>query len=127
LKFYQTKMIDKKVRAVKIQKEEVIKGQIAIDEVISNAKSRDVQKKRSRNIKANVKMAVAKKAKNQCEFVGINGKRCECREKLEFAHVNAFAKGGENSEDNLKLFCKGHNQFDAIKVFGREKMQKYFN
>jgi sulfur relay (sulfurtransferase) DsrC/TusE family protein len=126
LKFYKSKMIAKKIRAVKIKKEFIPKGQIAIDEVIVDSKFGNVQKNaRPRYINANIKKNVTQKANGQCEFVGTNGRRCECKTKLEFAHIKAFAHGGENSEENLKLFCKSHNQFDAIKVFGREKMQQY--
>jgi hypothetical protein len=122
LKFYKSKMLDKKVRAVTIKNVKTPRGQMAMEEVIGN-----VQKKRqSRYIKADIKVTVAKKAGNQCEYVGANGRRCECKEKLEFAHVKAFALGEENREVNLKLFCKSHNQFDAIKVFGREKMRRYW-
>jgi hypothetical protein len=111
---------NKKASAVKVKKEEVLKGQISIEENIRSGA------KRSRYIKAKVKRAVLENAQRQCEFVGKNGRRCQETMKLEYAHLKPFSHGGENSQVNLKIYCKGHNQFDAIKVFGQKKMTAYF-
>jgi hypothetical protein len=99
---------------------DVLIGQISIEEsiVLPGAK-------KSRYIKASVKREVLQEAQHQCEFVGKNGKRCLENKKLEYAHLKPFSLGGENSKANLKIYCKGHNQFDAIKIFGAKKMQGY--
>jgi hypothetical protein len=72
----------------------------------------------SRYIQAQVKDEVMKKSQHQCEFVGANGKRCEAKTKLEFAHHYPFSLGGENILSNLKLFCKTHNIFEHQKLVG---------
>jgi len=50
----------------------------------------------------------------QCAYVDPdNGRRCCETRFLEFQHVEAFSRGGVHSVENLKLFCRGHNQFAA--------------
>ncbi len=66
----------------------------------------------SRYIQAHVKEEVLKKSDHQCEFVGTNGKRCEAKTKLEFAHHYPYSLGGENKASNLKIYCKTHNLFE---------------
>ena len=60
------------------------------------------------------------------------GDRCEyegCREKhnLEIEHIVPRAKGGGHNLENLKLYCRAHNQRAAIKEFGQKKMNQYLN
>ncbi|MDO9181416.1 MAG: HNH endonuclease, partial [Bacteriovorax sp.] len=85
------------------------------------------EKENSRYIQASVKRFVLKRAEHRCEFIGVNGKRCEGTYKLEYAHVTPFAHGGRATTANLKLYCKSHNQFDAIVFFGQEKMRPYLS
>ena len=79
-----------------------------------------------RYIPANIRRQVLERSKNQCEFNSkIKDKRCDAKTGLEFHHDHPFAWGGQHSAENLKYFCKSHNQLEAIKSFGLEKMQKY--
>jgi hypothetical protein len=41
---------------------------------------------------------------------------------LEFDHCEAFAIGGEETVENLRLRCRAHNVFEAEKLFGRNRM-----
>jgi hypothetical protein len=41
---------------------------------------------------------------------------------LEFDHCEAFAVGGDESVDNLRLRCRTHNALEAEKLFGRSRM-----
>lgn len=79
-------------------------------------------KKRSRYITTAAKKQVVIRALQQCEFPG-----CDETKYLEFEHIKPFAKGGDNSPKNLKLFCKTHNQRAAINEFGLDYMNRFIN
>ena len=76
--------------------------------------------------KTSVPSSTAKKlkvrAKNRCEFPG-----CVEMRYLEIEHVIPRAKGGGHKLENLKLFCRAHNQRAAIKEFGLKQMTRYLN
>jgi hypothetical protein len=50
------------------------------------------------------------------------GRRCEARERLEFDHVEAFARGGAATVEGIRLLCRAHNQHQAERTFGAEFM-----
>jgi hypothetical protein len=79
----------------------------------------------TRYIPVDIKRSVLKRANHRCEFIAANGKRCDGSYKLEYAHLIPYSHGGKTTIENLKMYCKAHNQFDAIQVFGKEKMQTY--
>jgi len=61
-----------------------------------------------------VRRAVAERDGYRCAYVDPEtGRRCCETRFLEFQHVEAFSRGGLHSVENLKLFCRGHNQFAA--------------
>ena len=78
---------------------------------------------KGRHIPAAVKRAVRERDGGQCTFVSDAGIRCEARGALEFDHVEAFARGGESTTDNLRLRCRVHNQFEAESTFSAEFMR----
>jgi hypothetical protein len=65
-----------------------------------------------------VKRAVFIRDGGQCTFVSESGHRCEARGDVEFDHVTEVARGGEATEQNLRLRCRGHNQHAAEQAFG---------
>jgi len=72
------------------------------------------QGRRSRRIPNAVRRAVAERDGYRCAYVDPEtGRRCCETRFLEFQHVEAFSRGGVHSVENLKLFCRGHNQFAA--------------
>jgi hypothetical protein len=77
----------------------------------------------SRHIPAQVKRAVWQRDGGQCTFVGDTGHRCEARGDVEFDHTTEVARGGEATIDNLRLRCRGHNQYTAGQTFGEGFMQ----
>jgi hypothetical protein len=90
---------------------------------VKTARAIKVDKKQltfSRYIQAQVKDEVMKKSELQCEFVGLSGKRCEAKTKLEYAHHFPFSLGGDNQASNLKVFCKTHNFFEHQKLIERQ-------
>jgi len=70
--------------------------------------------RRTRRIPNPVRRAVAERDGYRCTYVDPKtGRRCCEIRFLEFQHVEAFSRGGLHSVENLKLFCRGHNQFAA--------------
>jgi 5-methylcytosine-specific restriction endonuclease McrA len=61
----------------------------------------------------------------RCTFVGDDGRRCESDWNLQIDHIVPYAKGGDNSPENLRLLCARHNRLAAEREFGKERMEKY--
>jgi hypothetical protein len=72
----------------------------------------------SRHIPNHVKRAVYLRDGGQCAFVAAAGKRCTERTFLQFHHVQAYAKRGPATVENISLRCRRHNQYEAELVFG---------
>jgi hypothetical protein len=66
-----------------------------------------------------VRRAVWQRDGGQCAFVSADGRTCTDRTFLEFHHVQAYAKRGPATVDNISLRCRRHNQYEAELVFGR--------
>ena len=81
----------------------------------------------SRYIPTAIKQKVQERAAGQCQFISAKGTRCNCRSKLEYAHIIPYAHGGLNTFDNIILYCKSHNLHDAITIFGIDKMNPFLN
>lgn len=81
--------------------------------------SRDVTRKR-KHVPHEVRRLVAKRDEYCCSYVSPGGQRCGARAFLELDHERAWAKGGEDSVENLRLLCRAHNQFLAEREFGRK-------
>jgi hypothetical protein len=45
------------------------------------------------------------------------------RPRLEFDHIEAFARGGQATVSGIRLRCRAHNQFAAECTFGPEFMR----
>jgi hypothetical protein len=59
----------------------------------------------------------------QCTFTAPDGQRCSARAFLELDHEYAWARGGPNTPDNLRVLCARHNALHAEQCFGPSKMQ----
>ncbi len=85
------------------------------------------QKARSSNspryIPNAVKQAVWKRDGGRCTFVSESGHRCDCREQIEYDHVDPVARGGCATARNIRLRCRAHNQFEAERTFGAAFME----
>jgi len=79
---------------------------------------------RARHTPARVKRAVWTRDQGQCAFVSQDGHRCQARRFLEYDHVDPVARGGAATVDRMRLRCRGHNQFEAEKVFGTRFMHE---
>lgn len=56
-----------------------------------------------------------------CTFIGDNGERCSSSAFLQIHHVHAWAKGGADSLDNLRLLCSAHNRLLGELDFGERR------
>ena len=54
----------------------------------------------------------------RCAFDSAEGRRCTERTLLEFHHVEAYAKQGPATAENISLRCRAHNQYEGERVFG---------
>jgi hypothetical protein len=84
-----------------------------------------VKEKNSRYIPVKVKAFTIARAQSQCEYIGASGKRCSSMRHLQFEHVVPFAKNGINGVQNIKLYCRSHNQLTAMEIFGQIKTFKF--
>jgi 5-methylcytosine-specific restriction endonuclease McrA len=56
----------------------------------------------------------------QCTYVDSEGRRCECRMRLELDHIQPRALGGGDDASNLRARCRSHNLHAAEEIFGKE-------
>ncbi len=76
----------------------------------------------SRHVPMAKRRELACRGKLQCEFVGIDGRRCTETAGLEIDHVEGFARTGDHA--SLRLLCRAHNQLEAERLFGRNFMAR---
>ncbi len=79
---------------------------------------------RKRGIPAAIRRAVWKRDGGKCTFVGEDGLCCGATARLEYAHDEAFAKGGDHTIENIRLRCHAHNDLEAVGDYGRAFMAK---
>jgi hypothetical protein len=80
-------------------------------------------RRHGRHIPAAVRRAVFNRDGQQCTHVEPGGRRCAETHRLEFHHLEPFAKGGEHTAANLALRCAAHNALAAEDDFGREVIE----
>jgi hypothetical protein len=74
-------------------------------------------------IPAGIRQQVWLRDKGQCSYVdSTTGRKWESRHRVQHDHIIPYAKGGQDTVGNLRLRCFAHNQWHAIKQFGREKV-----
>jgi 5-methylcytosine-specific restriction endonuclease McrA len=79
---------------------------------------------RVRHIPAGVRREVWRRDGGRCTFVGNAGQRCPACTRLEFDHAEPVSRGGESTIANLRLRCRGHNQYAAERLFGAGFMDR---
>jgi hypothetical protein len=72
-----------------------------------------------------VREAVWERDGGRCAWVSPEGKRCGSTWKLQLGHVRPVALGGRATLQDLRLECASHNQYEAIRVFGRRHMARF--
>jgi hypothetical protein len=67
---------------------------------------------------------VAERDEHRCTFTSSEGRRCSARAFLQLHHEEAWARGGPDTADNLRLLCAQHNRLLAEQDFGAAKILK---
>ncbi|MEI9937456.1 MAG: HNH endonuclease [Pseudomonadota bacterium] len=80
-------------------------------------KSRGANAKRD-HVPNAVLRAIAERDGLQCTYRGANGCRCTARAFLQVHHGWPWARGGEETRENLRLLCASYNQLLAERDFG---------
>jgi hypothetical protein len=72
-----------------------------------------------------VRQAVWDRDRGRCAWVSPGGKRCGSTWQLQLGHIQPVALGGQATVEDLRLECAAHNQYEAIRVFGRRHMSRF--
>lgn len=124
------KNIKKSISKKQEKTEEIKKVNTKVDKDCCNHANlkEAANKKRSRYLNPKIRAQLLYQASGRCEFVSkITGKRCEETKNLQIDHSKPFALSGDNSERNLRVYCRVHNSRAAIKTYGNEVMDRYLN
>jgi hypothetical protein len=60
----------------------------------------------------------------ECSFVGSDGRRCGETAFLEIDHKQPRALGGDDSAENLRVYCRNHTRRAAEVTFGKDHMEE---
>ena len=77
----------------------------------------------SRYVPREVRRQVVARDGARCSFVAEDGRRCEEIGFLELDHVLPVARGGDASVKGVRVLCRGHNQFEAERILGRNAVE----
>ncbi len=81
------------------------------------------ERRRSRQIPAEIRRQVWTRDGERCTFVDPRGRRCEARWFLQLDHIRPFASGGANDASNLRVRCGLHsrhrNRRGSVRSTGR--------
>jgi hypothetical protein len=72
-----------------------------------------------------VKRAVWKRDHGRCQWPIEWGGVCGSTRKIEFDHIQAKAKGGPPTIENIRLLCKFHQDVAARQAFGDAFMDRF--
>ncbi len=112
---------DPKQKLDRRRKRQAARSKTPLDEA-AEAKKREVDES-SRYIPSSVRERRLECAGYQCEYTGPDGVRCTARVGLEIDHIRPHGKGGSSGEENLRVFCRGHNLLSAAREYGEEFMR----
>ncbi len=79
----------------------------------------------SRHIPRKVRDEVYARDKGRCSFLSPGGRRCGSTWDLQIDHKVPFARGGDDSPENLRLLCGKHNRLEAERAYGKKHMEQY--
>ncbi len=124
---YSKEILDKVAR---LKKKLNLPANMAIEEILNLLLDRELTSPAMQEIKENKTITPQNKtrlklnANHQCEYVSKDKVRCTETKYLEVDHIKPKALNGSNSPDNLRIFCRNHNQRAAIKNLGQHSIYK---
>jgi hypothetical protein len=77
---------------------------------------------RRAHLRHHVRREVVGRDGNCCTFTGADGQRCTARAFLQFHHERAWAIGGADTAQNLRLLCRAHNRLIADGELGAARV-----
>jgi hypothetical protein len=79
----------------------------------------------TRHVPNAIKRVVYERDDGRCTFVdGASGRRCEETRRLEYDHIEGFARTHRHSVEAIRLRCQAHNQLAAEELYGVEYMEE---
>lgn len=88
-------------------------------ELSKSTRTSQKQSSNSRYIPMHVQRTIFTRANHQCEHNNGSGHRCKERRNLQMDHIKPYALGGENSVENMRILCSGHNHARSFKTFNK--------
>ena len=81
--------------------------------------------KRSRGgVPAQAQRALSERSPMRCSFVGEGGRRCDERRFIHMDHDVPKAAGGSNKPENLRWLCQPHNEYEAARKLGPQRVRR---
>ncbi|MEK6706164.1 MAG: HNH endonuclease signature motif containing protein [Bdellovibrionota bacterium] len=81
-----------------------------------------------RFIPAALRRQVWSRYEGRCTYVcPETRKRCDSTFGIEVDHATPVSRGGESELNGLRLLCRSHNTWEAIRILGRKTMQRYLS
>ncbi len=110
-------------RAVDLALEQVQRERFAMTERPRKSSARRLIRAESKTRKREhvphaTQREIATRDELRCTYIGDGGHRCEARAFLQIHHEHPWARGGDESADNLRLLCASHNHLLAEGDFG---------
>jgi hypothetical protein len=92
--------------------------QTSMPSLAAPAQEHTAKRSPRRHIPNAVRRLVASRDEMSCTFTSEGGRRCGARAFLQLDHRQAWARGGEETSENLRVLCAQHNRLLAEQEFG---------
>jgi len=129
--------IDEKLMNLEVEKnkllEKIRSQQVSKEKINDGVPGKALGKKQtpghdSRHIPTEVRSKLMERSGGQCEYCSpINGERCQEKRDLQIDHIRPYGECALTDYENLRVYCRSHNQMAAIQYYGQQKMDQYIN
>ncbi len=99
-------------------------GELKPDEDLNLERRTGAGQKGRRRIASEVRRELLARDGLRCTFVSGDGHRCRARAFVQIHHEQAWAKGGADTFENLRLLCAGHNRMLGECEFGAVRLER---
>lgn len=129
LDYLRTLMASEKasVKTLEVLEAALDEGIKAYEKKLSTSAKKVPALEQKKTISIHVRREVWRRDQGQCTFVDpVTKLRRQEKRYLEYDHIHPKSLSGSNEIENIRLLCRSHNQMAAMHVFGRRKMEKYW-